>query len=117
VRAGAVAAGLDVLEHQQLGPVQVGDDRDARGDALGRLVERRQVVEVEHVGAGGVRRREVSRPGGDLVLVGAVVQRAHDPIRRARAVLVGRMKRGIGQQRIGCVQGAVKSTGRTSSPA
>ena len=46
----ALRVGLDRLEHQQLGAVQVADDRDAGRDARRRLVERRQVVQVQDVG-------------------------------------------------------------------
>ena len=49
------------LEHQQLGAVQVADDRDVGRHAGGRLVDRRQVVEVQDVGVGGARRLQRAR--------------------------------------------------------
>ena len=57
----------DLLEHQQLGAVQVADDRDVGRDARGRLVQRREVVQVQDV---ALRRRPLARaraaPGGDV---------------------------------------------------
>ena len=44
----------DRLEHEQLRAVQVADDRDARRGGRGRGVERREVVQVQDVGARGV---------------------------------------------------------------
>jgi hypothetical protein len=44
---------LDLLEHQQLRAVEMPDDGHAGRDALGRLVERREVMEVQDVRVGG----------------------------------------------------------------
>ena len=49
-RAASARVGLDRLEHQQLGAVQVADDRHVGRDPRGGLVQRRQVVQVQHVG-------------------------------------------------------------------
>ena len=48
-----VSAVEDLLEHEQLGAVQVADDRHVGRDAGGRLVQRREVVQVQDVGPGG----------------------------------------------------------------
>ena len=113
----AVRVVLDRLEHQQLGAVQVADDRDAGRDARGGLVERRQVVQVQDVGvrrAGGLQR---ARPGRDLVLGVGVVERGEDAVGRVRAVLVGRVQRRVGGERVAAIAArAVMSTGRTSRP-
>ncbi len=69
--------------------MQVADDRHAGRDARGRLVQRRQVVEVKHVGlrrAGALQRL---RPGGDLALVRLVAEVGEDAVGRVGAVLVG----------------------------
>ena len=90
------APSLDRLEHQQLGAVQVADDRHVRRDPRGRLVDRREVVEVQDVGLARARVRERPRPGADLALEGGVVEAGEDLVGRARAVLVGGVHRRIG---------------------
>ena len=92
--------GLDRLEHQQLGPVQVADHRHARSDARGRLVDRRQVVQVQHVGRRGAHRLQRTAPGHHLALVLLARQRGEDAVRRSRPVLVGRVHRRIGAHRV-----------------
>ena len=94
-RAMGPAPGVarDRLEHQQLGPVQVRDDRHARRDRGGRRVEGREVVQVQDVGLGRARTQQLARPGGHLVLVGGVVERGEDAVVRTRAVLEGGLER------------------------
>ena len=91
----AVRLALDRLEHQQLGAVQVADDRHPGGDPCGRLVERRQVVQVQHVGVARRRRLQRARPGLDLLLGVGVVEQREAAVRRARPVLVGRVHRRV----------------------
>ena len=81
----------DALEHEQLGAVQVADDRDVGRHARGRLVDRGQVVEVQDVGVGGARLLQRARPGGDMGLVGVVVEGGEDAVGGVGAVLVGRV--------------------------
>jgi hypothetical protein len=57
VPPGAGWHALDPLEQPKLGSVQVRDDRNARERAQRRLVDRRQVVEVQDVRAGGTSAR------------------------------------------------------------
>ena len=52
----------DLLEHQQLGAVQVADDRDVRRDARRRLVDRGEVVQVQRVGIRCAYRGQSARP-------------------------------------------------------
>jgi hypothetical protein len=96
-----VAALVDRLEHRQLGAVQMRDDGHLGRDQRGGLVERRQVVQVQDVRAGGAGRRELPRPGRDQVLEDVIRERAHHAVRRARPVLEGRGQRRIGEQRVG----------------
>ena len=77
--AGRRAVG-DALEHEQLGAVQVADDRDVGRHARGRLVDRGQVVQVQDVGVGGARLLQRARPGGDVGLVGVVVEGGEDAV-------------------------------------
>jgi hypothetical protein len=51
-------------------------------------------MEVQDVGARGVHRAQLARPGVDLALVLRVVERREHAIRGAGAVLEGRMRRG-----------------------
>ncbi len=97
----AARIGGDRLEHQQLGPVQVTDHRHARRHSMSRLVDRRQVVQVQHVRARRADRLQRAAPGDDLALVLGVIQRGEDAVLRARPVLVGRVHRGIGGHRVG----------------
>ena len=69
--------------------MQVADDRDARRDARGRLLERGEVVQVEGIGIGGAGGGQRARPCRDLTLVGGVVERGEHAVRSAGAVLVG----------------------------
>jgi hypothetical protein len=84
-------AGLDRLEHEQLGAVQLPHDRHPGRDARRGLVQRREVVQVQDV---GVRRAgAVQRSGPRFHVRGVLV--VADPreaaIRRAGTVLVRRM--------------------------
>ena len=96
-RRGVVPAGRravrDALEHEQLGAVQMADDRDAGRHARGRLVDRGQVVQVQDVGVGGARVLQCARPGGDVGLVGVVVEGGEDAVGSVGAVLVGGVHR------------------------
>ena len=80
-------AGIDRLEHQQLGAVQLSDDRHAGSHASGRLVDRRQMMEVQNVGFGGTGRRELARPCRNLPLILLVVERCEHTVDGAGAVL------------------------------
>ena len=88
------------LEHQQLGAVQVADDRDVRRDARRRLVDRGEVVQVQRVGVGGAGGGQSARPCRHLTLVGVVVERGEHPVRSAGTVLVGRVHRRGPRRRI-----------------
>ena len=90
----------DLLEHQQLGAVQVADDRDVRRDARRRLVDRGEVVQVQRVGIGGAGGGQSTRPCRHLTLVGVVVERGEHPVRGAGTVLVGRVQRRGPRRRI-----------------
>ena len=85
----------DLLEHQQLGAVQVRDDRDAGRDARGGLVQRREVVEVQDVALGRAGGRERVRPRGDVRLEARVVDRREDLVVGAGPVLEGRVHRRV----------------------
>ena len=80
--------------------MQVADDRDVGRDARRRLVERREVVEVQDVGVRRARLGERPRPGGDLMLVGGLAEAGEDHVRGALAVLVGGLEGRIGGQRV-----------------
>jgi hypothetical protein len=101
VRPAGRRTGSDRLEHEQLGAVDVADDRHVGGDPPRSFVHRRQVVEVQHVSRAGVRGRQHPRPRTDLVFEGQVVDGREDAVRRARPVLVRRVQRGVGAQRVG----------------
>ena len=90
----------DLLEHQQLGAVQVADDRDVRRDARRRLVDRGEVVQVQRVGIGGAGGGQRARPRRDLTLVCVVVERGEHAVRGAATVLVGRVQRHDPRRRI-----------------
>ena len=92
--AGRRPAG-DLLEHQQLGPVQVPDDGHAGSDARGGLVQRGQVVQVQDVGPGGAGALQGRRPGGDVQLVGRVVDGREARVRGAGPVLEGGVHRRV----------------------
>ena len=53
---------LDLLEHQQLGAVQVADARDVGKAPLRGLVDGREVVEVQNVGVAGAGELELLLP-------------------------------------------------------
>ncbi len=59
--------------------------------AGGRLVHRREVVEVEDVGVGGSRLVELARPRVDLELEALVVEAGEDGVLGSRPVLEGRV--------------------------
>ncbi len=68
--------------------MQVADDRHTWGDPHRGLVDRGQVVQVQHVGARGADRMQRLAPGGHLALVLVVVERGEDAVRCVRPVLV-----------------------------
>ena len=86
---------VDPLEHQQFGAVEVADHRHSGRDPLRGLVERGEVVQVQHVRLGGAGSLERPRPGGDVHLVGLVVHGGEDRVRRVGTVLVGRVLRRV----------------------
>ena len=63
--------------------MQVADARDLRKIAFRRLVDRRQVMEVQQVELRGAGRGELAPPGSHLVLEGGLVERREHAIRRA----------------------------------
>ena len=73
--------------------MQVADDRDARRGGRGRGVERREVVQVQDVGACGVDGAQRAGPGADLAPVGHVVERGEDRLGRVGPVLEVRLGR------------------------
>ena len=83
----------DPLQHQQLGAVDVADHRDVRETAKRRLVDRRQVMQVEEV----VRARsgvgQLAAPGLDVDLEGLIVEGREDGVGSIRPVLVGAVHR------------------------
>jgi hypothetical protein len=95
VRPARVGAADDLLEHQQLGAVQVAEHRHPGSDACRGLVQRREVMQVQEVRTGRVDPLQRARPGHDVLLVGGVVHGGEDGVGRARAVLVGRMHRRV----------------------
>ena len=103
-RRGVVPArgrpGLDLLEHQQLGAVDVADDRHVGRDARRGLVDRRQVMEVQDVGLARARLVEPLRPEVHQPLVGGVVDAREDRVGSVLAILVGRMQRGLDGERV-----------------
>ena len=60
--------------------MQVSDDRDAWSDECRRLVDRRQVVQVQRVGIGGADLGEHPRPCRDLTVMSLVVERREHPV-------------------------------------
>ena len=100
---------LDLLQHPQLGAVELAEHRDLRERARGCLVDRGEVVQVEHLGAAGAGAPEGLLPGLDQPLVGAVADGGEDPVRRAGPVLVGRLEGRVGGQR-----GNADSAGRNA---
>ena len=76
-------------------PCRCADDRHVGRDPRGRLVQRREVVQVQHVGVGRAGGVERARPGVDVALVGGVVDGREDAVRRVGPVLVGRVHRRV----------------------
>jgi hypothetical protein len=94
----------DLLEHQELGAVQVADDRDVRRDPRRGLVQRRQMVEVQHVDLARARGHQYVAPSVGQVLGDVAAQRGEHPVRRVPPVLVGGVERRVGEQRVGRVE-------------
>ena len=85
----------DPLEHEQLGAVEVHDDRHVGRDARRGLVHRREVVEVEHVVLAAPAASSARRPGGDVPLVLVVVHGGEHAVGGVGPVLVGRVHRRV----------------------
>ena len=83
--------GHDLLEHQQLGAVQVRDDRRAGEVARCGVVQRGEVVQMQH--RGRMRRNPLQHPlpATCLVLGERGRERGEDPVRCVRPILVRRM--------------------------
>ena len=96
----AQRVGLDRLQHQQLGAVQVADDRHVGRRALGGLVQRREVMQVQHVGVRGARGLQRPRPRRHLMLGVVGVQQPETAVGRAGTVLVGRVHRRVRGHRV-----------------
>ena len=62
-------------------------DRHVRRHAGGRLVERRQMIEVQDVSLRGAGSGQLTAPGLDLPLEGDVIEFREDAVRSARPVL------------------------------
>ena len=82
-----------MLEHQQLGAVEMADDRHAGRDARGGLVDRVEVVQVQDVGLGRTGALERRGPGVDVALVLLVAHAREHLVGGVRAVLVGGLHR------------------------
>ena len=97
----------DALEHQQLGPVEVADDRHPGRHARRGLVDRREVVQVQDVGLGRAGGSSAPAQASTCASYSSSSTRGEDVVGRPGAVLVG-----------GCIGAspASKSTARTSSP-
>ena len=101
----ALRLGLDGLEHQQLGAVEVADDGHVGRDAGRGLVEGGEVMEMQHVGVtrpGGLQR---ARPRGHEVVGDVVAERGEDAVGRAGSILEGGVEGRVGEQRVGGVEG------------
>jgi hypothetical protein len=66
-------------------------------DALGGLVDRRQVMEVQDVGVAGARAQQRPAPGADLPLERGLAEPGEDRIGRVGSVLVGGVHRHAGR--------------------
>ena len=96
---------VDLAQHQQLGAVQVADPRDVREGALGRLVHRRQVVQVD---AGRRRPRRPRAAASPRRRPGARRSRRRPSRRRGRA-------RPRGPRTTGACGGSARSGSSASS--
>src|SRR5439155_20054908 len=65
----------DPLQHQQLGSVQLSDHREPGREPRGGLVDRRQMVDVQEVGAADAGTLEPAGPGAYVTLELDVVER------------------------------------------
>ena len=84
----------DRVEHLELGAVQVRHDRDVRHDRRGRLVDRREVVQVEDPRAPQLGRSgDQPRPGRDHALALLRRHSRERPVGGALALLVGGVHR------------------------
>ena len=85
---GPAGAAVGLVEHEQLGAVQVRDHRQPRGHPRQRLVHRGQVVQVRHLDAvEHPRGAEDRRPLVGEVVGVTIVERGHDPVGGAGPVL------------------------------
>ena len=67
--------------------MELTDDRHVRRDARGGFVERREMVQVQHVGLPRTGTLELARPGPHVALVVEVVEHREDAVGGARTVL------------------------------
>jgi hypothetical protein len=86
---------FDGLQHQQLGPVQVGHDRHVGRHASGRLVQRGEVMQVQDVVLGGTGVDERAGPRGGVRLEAGVIDPGEDGVVGAGPVLEGRVHRRV----------------------
>ena len=100
----------DPFEHQQLGSMELTDDRDVRSHPSGGLVERGEMVQMQHIRIPGSGVLERPRPCSNLQLVLVIIERREHAIGRADPILERRMQgrapgrpsepvRGIARQR------------------
>ena len=88
---------VDLLQQQDLGPVQVGHQRRVREQRRGRVVDGCQVVEVQDRGRLRPRAAEDARPGPHDVVSDLGREGGEHPVGRPRPVLEGGMHRhGLG---------------------
>ena len=73
--------------------MQMPDDRDGWRDSRRRLVDRRQMVQVQRVEFSGADDGQGARPLPHLTLVGVVVKHGKHPVRSAGAILIRRLDR------------------------
>jgi hypothetical protein len=72
--------------------VELADDRDVRRNARRGFVERREMVQVQHIRLPRATTLELARPRHDLELVFDIVEHREDPIRCAGPIFEGRMQ-------------------------
>ena len=90
-------AGGDLLKHQQLSAMELANDRHAWRDVRGGFVERREMVQVQHVGLARAGTPELARPGPHVALVVEVVEHREDAVGGARTVLERWVQRGTAE--------------------
>src|SRR5215211_4076675 len=96
---------LQATQERELSAVQLADDRHPRKGAQRRLVDRRQMVQVEKIGLRGAGAGQRVRPGGDQPLVGRTVDLREDAVGARRSVLIRGLKGDAGGKRIRKLEG------------